>query len=757
MSDSRSAPRQMLLPALILAALLAVLWGWFVPRATESAPLPPEFNTWDFHNYFLPRYVFGTQELLAGWLPLWNRLEFAGMPFLATLQPAALYPPKILAFALFAPEAAMKTFLVAHYALLIGGFLAFLRSQGIAGVGALAGAAFLAFNSSVLKGDHHPFLIANLAWLPLMFWLADRIAKSRRRAWIAALAGVVTLQLLVGYPEFTLHASLLLGMQAIAMWAIGMWSAPPWRTLPPLALAFLLGGLIAGIQLAPFAELVVESQRAVAAQAFIEQGSAAFAGSDSFLALARLALLILGGLGIFLLASLPWRRSVPAFASLALIRWMGGSGWMLLRKLPVFSAIRHNFMWFVTAHFSVAWIIALGADAFSRRSGSGAGDRYSAWAVGSLAALWCALCVLALWLAPAAAIPAGVSAGALQEPLAGVPGGPLTKFLGALGGALIVACACLSRATPRRDQFMFAGVALIALGQVAAYPMGAAVSPFRPFDPPSRIGTLRTASAPPIAGRVFSIDDLRWGYTFFDRVESLFGLETSLPPTRFLALQQRLGFDANWHRLDWHAFGAAEGFLDALDVEYVAVPWLVASALPEASWERSPQTPSYTALLRNRERPGRAWVAYGVTVAPSEQAALDRLLSPSFDPRREVILESPVAGIAPAPASDPPTPARVQAVSPTLVEVEAELPRPGILVLSEAWFPGWVASVDGRPAEILRADYVLRGIPLPAGSHRVRFEYRPVSVQIGAALTLLGVCGVLGLVWSDRPMRRWTS
>ena len=182
----------------------------------------------------------------------------------------------------------------------------------------------------------------------------------------------------------------------------------------------------------------------------------------------------------------------------------------------------------------------------------------------------------------------------------------------------------------------------------------------------------------------------------------------------------------------------------------MVAPWLVASAFPESAWQRAPQNPSYDALLRNRERPGRAWVAYGASVASSEQAALDRLLSPSFDPRREVILEAPLASVGSAPASDPPTSARVAVVSPTHVEVEAELPRPGILVLSESWFPGWVASVDGAPAEILHADYVLRGVALPAGPHRVRFEYRPVSVRIGAGLTLLGVCSVLGLVWSDR-------
>lgn len=753
MPAGRDTAAQRALPAAILAALLTVLWLWFVPRATESAPMPPAYDTWDFHNYFLPRYTFGTQELLAGRLPLWNRFEFAGMPFLATLQPAALYPPKILAFALFGPEAAMKTFLFSHYALLIGGFLLFLRSQGIGGLGALAGAAFIAFNTNVLIADHHPFRVASLAWIPVQFWLADRVARTRRRAPIGALAVAVALQLLVGYPELTLHAALLLGAQAIAMWAIGAWPAPPWRVLPRLALAFVLGGLIAGLQLAPFAELVVESKRAVAAQAFFEQQSAAPAAT---LTLAALVWFV-SGLSVFALASLPWRRSVPAIACFALIRWMGDSGWVLLRKLPIFSAIRHNLMWFLTAQFSLAWLIAIGADAFGKRTGADARDRFSAWTVGASAALWCVMCVLSLALAPAAAAPADANPGSLATILSGVAGGPLAKGFGALGAALVLACACLARATARRERIAFAGVGLIALGQIAAYPIHAGVTPFRAFEPAARLTTLQPAGSPAPGGRVFSFDDVRWGYPLFERVENLFGLETSLPPSRFFALQQRLGFDANWYRLDWNGFGAAEGFLDALDVEFVVAPWLIAAALPEGHWERSPQRASYDALLRNRDRPGRAWVAYGASVAASEQAALDRLLAPGFDPRHEVILEAPLASVGEAPASDPPTAARVEVVSPTHVEVEAELPRPGILVLSEAWFPGWVASIDDLPVEILRADYVLRGIALPAGSHRVRFEYRPASVQIGAALTLVGVCGVLGLLWSDRRGREVSS
>ena len=369
-----------------------------------------------------------------------------------------------------------------------------------------------------------------------------------------------------------------------------------------------------------------------------------------------------------------------------------------------------------------------------------------------------ALCGLGL-LFPAATAAVEVTAtttpilAAILEVARAIYGGTLGQALGLAGSALLAIAAFAAKSPRARVALGFAAVTLLALGHVVAYPLAVSVGPFRPPDVPDRLARLVTLASNGDRGRTLSIEDLRWGYTFYDRSESVFGLEMSLQPARFRALATRLDFEANWHRLDWAALGAAEGFLDALDVEWVVAPVSVVGAFGAGLWEAvgaedMGERTQASVALRNRERPGRAWVAYGASVAPSEQGALDRLLSPSFDPRREVILEATLASVGSASASDPPTPARVRVVSPTHVEVE--LPRPGILVLSESFFPGWVASVDGAPAEILRADYVLRGIALAAGSHRVRFEYRPGSVRVGAGLTLLGVCSVLGLVWSDR-------
>jgi uncharacterized membrane protein YfhO len=61
------------------------------------------------------------------------------------------------------------------------------------------------------------------------------------------------------------------------------------------------------------------------------------------------------------------------------------------------------------------------------------------------------------------------------------------------------------------------------------------------------------------------------------------------------------------------------------------------------------------------------------------------------------------------------------------------------LVVSDVYYPGWKAYVDGMETRIYQTDLLLRGIPLSPGSHRVRFAYRPMALYLGAALTACGL------------------
>ncbi len=88
---------------------------------------------------------------------------------------------------------------------------------------------------------------------------------------------------------------------------------------------------------------------------------------------------------------------------------------------------------------------------------------------------------------------------------------------------------------------------------------------------------------------------------------------------------------------------------------------------------------------------------------------------------------------------------------PQRIELTARLRSPGLVVISDMYYPGWTVTVDGRPAEILRTNRAMRGVVLPAGTHQLIFCYNPVSFRIGMALTLLGLGTLIMLViWAIR-------
>lgn len=83
--------------------------------------------------------------------------------------------------------------------------------------------------------------------------------------------------------------------------------------------------------------------------------------------------------------------------------------------------------------------------------------------------------------------------------------------------------------------------------------------------------------------------------------------------------------------------------------------------------------------------------------------------------------------------------AEIVGYEPERVEIATDSPRDGFLVFSDTYRPGWSASVDGRSTPILRAQTAFRAVRVPAGNHRVLFFYRPASLRVGAAVSLLAL------------------
>lgn len=149
-------------------------------------------------------------------------------------------------------------------------------------------------------------------------------------------------------------------------------------------------------------------------------------------------------------------------------------------------------------------------------------------------------------------------------------------------------------------------------------------------------------------------------------------------------------------------------------------------------------------LYRNPRAMSRAWICDGVRVVPDEAAALAALERNEIDPRAEVILAGRLPpGVQPSVPSSPCRPLRASMPTPNAYHVRVDTPQPGIVVLSEMYFPGWHAFVDGAETLVYPVNYCLKGVSVPAGVHEVRFQYAPTSFRAGAVISLASLVGVL--------------
>ena len=132
----------------------------------------------------------------------------------------------------------------------------------------------------------------------------------------------------------------------------------------------------------------------------------------------------------------------------------------------------------------------------------------------------------------------------------------------------------------------------------------------------------------------------------------------------------------------------------------------------------------------------RAWTVHQTVAAPNDSAGGDMVRAPDLDLRKTAVMLRAQPALAQCGGED-----RVTGFSekPSQVWVNVEMACKGLLIVSDNWYPGWRAEVDGRPAEIWKVNTVIRGVVVNAGKHNVAMRYRPFSVYFGFAFTLVGL------------------
>jgi hypothetical protein len=706
----------------------------------------------DFYGYFLPKYIYGTEEVLAGRLPIWNRYEYTGIPFLATAQPAVLYPPKIIAFALFRPEVAYQVFLFFHYCGMALFFLLFARNQGISSIGAMSGSAFWTFAHLIITGNYHPIRVANLVWIPLIFLLVERLIKRPSRWTFIGLAVVVAVQITAGYPEVFIDLSILIAVYSTARWFVGGWKSPPWKSVPLIAAAFFLAVLLTSFQILPLAELATTSKRVD----FIKVGGI-FTSETIKKSVLNGLIYPFPALFVFILVGSMRSKARSATVGMLFCFFMFTGGWVLVRLLPGLEKIRFPYVWIFLIIFFLAWLVAVGLDAYLQDGRR----RFARWSnrcvVGVGALIWTAICAIPLyWLIAYGhkLVPAWLKFDLTQ--LTGRTGWAVGL---AVCGALLLVVAVFLRVSVRSHRWLvFLSLFIITLGQIATYPRSIEALPMKQPQKRSMVSMMNDHKNR-IDGRTFSLFDVRHGYAMTERIEGLIGSEISFLPWRFRLVFINLGLDSFYEFKHWQRFASAAGFLDATNLQLIVAPVLSSGVFVANGLTMRRYRPWRDALFENTDRMGYAWINYGVAIVDSPKKALVTAFSPHFNPRREVILERFPSNRYPTVDIPPATPVKdIRRISSVETEYRVRLERPGFLVVSESGYPGWLAYVDGKPTEWLQADFLLRAVELPSGEHTVRFIYRPWWISVATILTLCGVLTIFGLLfwnqWSSIVLRK---
>jgi hypothetical protein len=146
----------------------------------------------------------------------------------------------------------------------------------------------------------------------------------------------------------------------------------------------------------------------------------------------------------------------------------------------------------------------------------------------------------------------------------------------------------------------------------------------------------------------------------------------------------------------------------------------------------------------------RAYFTASARFAPTEERAAEALLSP--DAAGSVVLVGPAS---PSPGPPGIVPVEVTLYEPDRVALTSVSDTAGWVVLSDRWYPGWSATLDGRPAAIERANVMVRAVEVPAGRHEIVFTYRSRLFATGAWISGTAWLAFLGAwLFGLRPRPR---
>jgi hypothetical protein len=747
----------------LLLASLGFFWRiLFTPDAWKPA------GGGDLVSFLFPTYRFAAASLRAGHLPLWNPHLYAGAPFLADMQTGLFYPPNLLLSLLFPdfPYKALEWMAVLH--VYLAGLFMYLclrylepgRSLRVAA--ALLGAVAYMFSDLFVVHFGNLNLIGVAAWLPLVFLLFWRALRSRRLGLAVGAGAAFAVSTLEGHLQITLLVGSALAVVAVAEVLASRrgWRGGAWSLLALLITAAVAAGLAAMVLLPAF-EYARLSPRAtlpykdaarfslvpgllgemLVPSLFSSREPSVYWGVWDRVAAGYLGILplILAGLAILLRRGGRVRPFVVLAAAAFLLALGGGSvvhGWAY-RLLPGFGQLRAPARAMLLVDFALAALAAMGLDRLLAPL-----DRRRRRV---FEAAWRGL----LWLSGAALLVGGAWAYLVIYQAQDRDPTLFWRVSAAGSGvilALVVLGACLAWLSARRAGrlprkalgWLAVGLVFLDLASVGTYTDLGQRPPTAGFDHPQVVAFLQSD---PGLFRIDSRTDV-WG-VWQPNLALLAGLYDVGGVDNPLVVADVARY--------WEGTGGRSTRLyDLLGVRYllgskeVVLDWTKFSL----AFDGDPALNVY----RNETVLPRAFMVYQAVVAADHQDAWTRIHQDDFDPTTTVVLEGGEPLDTPV---DPGQQAEVELVryEGDAIVLGVNSPVDGYLFLSDPFYPGWRAEVDGEPQTLLQANYAFRAVAVPAGAHRVTMSFRPGTWRAGlgiSASTALVLLAVVAVAWVQR-------
>ncbi len=706
-------------------------------------------------------------ELKHGTFPFWNPFQAAGVPHAANMQ-SSVMDPLLLAVNLHPTPLTWDVTILFCFALSSVFTFLFLRNLNLEIIAAISGSAAYNLCGFWVINNNNSY-VRTYIYIPLLLLAVDKISKSGKLRWIALLSGSFCAAILAGMPESAFFSLSLAALYALYR-ALITPAQPRLALFIRYGVSGILGLLLAAPLLVLFLQYLPLSSNVHAPGMGLASASPAtilnwlapllhglpgalypgLTGDRSWSGAAVVALAIVS---LSIPASSRMRDAWVFFAAalVLLLKMHGFPGVQWLGKLP----FADQAIWYAfappVANFCLAAAAAIGVSAIAK------GEIRWTRLIGIGGILL--LLVGILFISDRPALHPAVPAGAVRH-----------SILIALVAGSVIALATLLSSFARRFRIVASSVAMLAvvLELLMFVPTETFARRGEPYRTPDWVKLVSDRNP---TDRVFGFDGILYPDTA--GTQELQDVRTldALSVNRYVMFIRNFVSRTFVDRFTGESMNpediASNRMFDLLGVRYV----LAATSRPPFS-DKSSQfalkgTRDGIDVWENRSVIPRAFVA--TTVKPVHNLGDSLVLLRSFghplpagttrvdrlDPEHVAIVETDDEVLFDSLSrfsngNSTTRPVHIVSYAPDRIKLQVDSGTPGVLVLTDTYFPGWSATVNGKLTPVLPTDVAFRGVVMDSNPAVVEFEYHPKTAVFGWVLAATTIPLFLALMWIQR-------